>query len=538
MAWNFLDLYHRAFKSFKTELSYGDQDNKLRQEICNTVESVERLSATRFTCEIKTDWIEAIEQGLPFVEKAILENRQFILQQGETQMIEKARRVSKASVEHLSRHSELITREPAPGADLIPDKIYIVENDSNYAIYENRFLYMLLCELSAFIDIKCAKILEYWDKYTAKLMLKKKVELGKRKIDFLLDMTEESRSNRDDMDEETRLIMERIAEIGRQVGFLLQTSLMKDVSHAPKIKPPVTRTNILKMDQNFKAAVALYDFISSYVGDGFTLSEFHEDMENFVESIQEDFAELVTTASYLTRRYGAGQNDELEFRYQEENKRRRDEEDRRYREMLAQTRTKWQSGKISAEEYVSELEKRNRSLENDRNELSKTQAELYECSENLRNTIKQRNSLEKVTEDLQNQIVAIKQAMEDQASAFRIELRNQKIRYETELAEQKEHYEAELAELNEKYDALMQDFLVADAQVHTLRHELKLPDADLSTKEMLRELERERKAFEKLSRLQWKKAKKNIRKKEFAALKKKKTNTEVTQEDGNDTPNQ
>ena len=103
MTWNILDLYHRAFKSFKSELAGGDQENKLRREICRTALSVEHLRAVRFTCDIKTDWIDEIEKGLPFIEKAILENRQFILQQGETLLIEKAKRVSRASVEHLSQ---------------------------------------------------------------------------------------------------------------------------------------------------------------------------------------------------------------------------------------------------------------------------------------------------------------------------------------------------------------------------------------------------------------------------------------------------
>lgn len=508
MTWNILDLYHRAFKSFKSELAGGDQENKLRREICRTALSVEHLRAVRFTCDIKTDWIDEIEKGLPFIEKAILENRQFILQQGETLLIEKAKRVSRASVEHLSKHSEMITREPAPGADLVPDKIYVVENDSNFAVYENRFLYMLLCELVEFIDIRCAKILAFWDKYTAELTLKKDVEIGKRKLGFSLEMNEESQSEQSEMDPKSREIMERLADLGRQAAYLLQTPLMKDVSHAPRLKPPVTRTNVLKMDQNFKSAVALYDYLCAYEGDGFEITEHREEIDSFSDRVQEDFAELVATASYLTYRYGSRQQDVLDRRYEEENERRRDEEDRKYRELLASIRQKWQDGQMTAEEYVSALEKRNESLEADRNKLRATQNELHQCNETLRKTIKERDALEKAIAKLENDIVALKQALIDQEAGFRIELR-----------EQKDQFDLRLAELQSQYDELMERLLATDAQVHALRHQFNLPDGDYSGKEMLAELEREQKAFDKMFRAQWKKAKKTIRKKTFEALK-------------------
>jgi len=508
MAWNFLDLYHRAFRAFRGEVACGKQENKLAREICRTPSSVEHLRAIHFSCEIKTDWIEAIERGLPFVEKAILENRQFILQQGETQLIEKAKRVSRASVEHLSKHSELITREPAPGADLVPDKIYVVENDSNFAVYENRFLYMLLCDLSEFIDLRCAKILEYWDKYTAELTLKKKVEIGKQKLDFVLSFTEESRGDKSEMDAEAKAAMDRVAELGRTVSFLLQTGLMKEMAHAPRLKPPVARTNVLKMDQNFKAAVELYDFLCAYEGDGFRMTEHHEDTDRFADTMQEEFAELVTTSSYLTWRYGSGQSEELDRRFELENERRRDEEDREYRKLLAETKAKWQSGEVTAEEYVQALEKRNEALENDRNELRITQNELHLCNESLRGMTKLRDSLAEKIERLEANIVALKQEMADQASAFRSELRAQK-----------EKYEAELAALREEYEALTERMLATEAQVHALRHEHGLPDGDYSSREMLGELERERKAFDKMFNAQWKKAKKNIRKQAFSKAK-------------------
>ena len=90
------------------------------------------------------------------------ESRQFILRQGQTVPVEKVKRVSRASVEHLSRHSELITKVPEPGGDLRPDKLHMTENVGTFAVYENRFLYMLFYPLlrkKFFSDLRHLKYL-------------------------------------------------------------------------------------------------------------------------------------------------------------------------------------------------------------------------------------------------------------------------------------------------------------------------------------------------------------------------------------------
>ena len=152
------------------------------------------------------------------------------------------------------------------------------------------------------------------------------------------------------------------------------------------------------------------------------------------------------------------------------------------------------------------LEERNESLESDRNTLRVTQVELHTCYDSLRQMTLLRDDLAHATEALKEKIVAAKQELAEQASSFKIQLR-----------EQKEAYEKEIAELQEQYDQLMEQLRVADAQVHALRHEYGLPDGDYSEREMIRELERERKAFDKMFRAHWGVAKKKIRKQAFAA---------------------
>ena len=507
MAYNQLDIHHRAFKAYKKELKRGENDNKLRKAIHCAPLSTEQLSSVRFKCEIKTDWIEYVEANLGYVENAILENRQFILQQGETMLIEKAKRVSKASVEHLAQHSELITHVPEPDEELIPDKIYVVENDSNFAVYENRFLYMLLLTLSDFVDLRYAKIVDMWNKIHSELNIKKNISLGKRKMEFSLFFKEDSRDNPDTLyDGEAVACIERIRNIQRNVAGLLQTPLMKEVSHAPLIKLPITRTNVLKMDTNFKMAVELFDYINSYGHDGYTVQEIKEDIDHFSENMADDFAELISTSSYLCYRYGAKFNSIMEQRFDAENTHMREEEDKRLRQLLHTMREKLNQGKISDKEYLLALEKRNLSLENDREKINEIENENSEYRQKLIFLNESKDSLVKSNEQLEEEIRTQKAITREQAAI-----------HQSEMKKQKRLYEEEIAELRTKYEEICELQLTTMAQLRGIRYQqgLMTPDDDYSSKELLLQLEKERAAFDKMFASQWKKAKKTIRKRAF-----------------------
>ena len=137
---NLINLYYRAFKALRKETEKERNSKKNRRFIAKATQESEFFNATRVDCRIEEDWIKNIEEGLIYVEKAIREERQFIRTQGEVVPIEKVKKVSKTSIEHLSRHSDFITRVPKnKNENLIPDKLYIVEKLTDYLVYENRF---------------------------------------------------------------------------------------------------------------------------------------------------------------------------------------------------------------------------------------------------------------------------------------------------------------------------------------------------------------------------------------------------------------
>ena len=268
-----LDIYYRALKQLREKTATHDKCRRFTESVKRAPNGQDALCAHRTVCHIEEDWVEFIETHLPYVERAIKEERQFIRREGETVDIGKAKKVSRDSVEHLARHSEMITHLPEEGEMLIPDKIYITENTSNYTVYENRFLYLLLTFMSDFVEMRYSKIAELGNTYHATLDTQKTVTMGKRTVQMELHFCEQAKSDPYALTEEGKSSMlERVEAIRVIINMLLMTPLMKEVAKAPLISPPITRTNVLRMDNNFKYAVELYDYLVAYEGDGYTSS--------------------------------------------------------------------------------------------------------------------------------------------------------------------------------------------------------------------------------------------------------------------------
>ncbi|MBR2337349.1 MAG: hypothetical protein IKA61_05360 [Clostridia bacterium] len=381
---NYLDTLYRAFLEYRKETKDNNALKKQRKSIIRANEAEDKIEITQTKCIIESDWIEAIEQGLDYVDKAIREERQFIRSNGEVVPIEKAKNVGKESVEHLARHSQYLTKEPEEGGDIIPDQIYTVERLTDYAVYENRFLYMLLCYLRDFIALRYNKILDLTNTYSGNMTMNKLILSDKSRINYSVTLKEE---RKDDeylkTHNESKDIISRIDLIYKIVMRFLATPLMDEVSKAPMLRPPITKTNVLKMNNNFKHAVALYEFVTSYNKDGFTIEKSVKTIHPFSEELADEMSESVILSSFLTYYHGLGIKDYLKENYEEENRVRREIEAKKKDELIKrlQRQVKEQGG--DPYEYILELEDRMRFLREDCEEFARVRADLaVKVSEN------------------------------------------------------------------------------------------------------------------------------------------------------------
>ena len=295
------DLYYRAFREYREFTARERENQNQRRSIAASGAEFDRLETVKNICVIDEEWVKEIEKGLVFVEKAIREERQFIRNDGEVVPIEKAKSTSRASVIHLARHSDYITHLPDdPEDDLIPDKIFLLEKNSDFAVYENRFLYMLLVYTRDFIKVRLDKIREARNTCHIDMHIQKDVKFGSRHIVYETTLTEDRRDKAvSSWDKKDLEIYDRIEMAEHWVQALLGTPLMDQVSKVAMIKPPITKTNVLKMNHNFKMAVALYEYLSSYLGDGYDMQEVRRSFTPLSAEAADEISETVLLTSFL-----------------------------------------------------------------------------------------------------------------------------------------------------------------------------------------------------------------------------------------------
>ena len=439
------DQYYRGLVAY-TNATINEKDiTKLNNVVKQTDLDNDVLETKRLVCTIDEDWVKNIEEGLVYVEKAVREERQFIRTEGEVVPIERAKHTSKTTVEHLARHSNFITHLPEKeGDDLVPDKLYIVEKESDYAVYENRFLYMMLTYLRDFIAIRLSKIRDMMTTYRARFAINKKIDMARRQINVKIDLSDQIKDDPILLEKYSSIkIIDRIEMQYHLVLALLATPLMEQVSKAPMIKPPITKTNTLKMNTNFKTSLALYDYISAYSTDGYSFEEEVVKLNPFNDETSEDYAKIVALNAFLTYKNSNGLSKELKNNYLDYEKELKEQEKQQRIEQLKRLKRHLNESGKTMEEYLVILEAQNRSLEKELSTLDSARKTIEELKLSLK-------EIEKEKKDLENECASIKDELEKKNAEIAL-LKEAKARelYILDLEHKKEIEKIKLSHLKE-----------------------------------------------------------------------------------------
>lgn len=449
---NKIDVYHRAFKSYRKE-------TKERKDCLTDLALIKEaqakndiLEATKYLCIVDEEWVQRIEAGLVFVEKALAEERQFIRSDGEIVPIEKVKKISRSSVEHLARHSNMITHVPEEGNDLVPDKIYMVEKLSDYAVYENRFLFMLLSYLHEFIMYRLEKIEKISATYDSLLEINKDVSFNNQKIKYEVKITDHRENNPYSIkDEKSASIVQRIRDCDQIINAMLNTDLMVQVAKSPMIKPPITKTNVLKMNNNFKNALALYDYVASYSGLGFETEEVKRVFHPLNDFNASEIAEALNLTSFISYKIGNEIEDVLNTAYEEEEERRRQQEAQRMVDRINRIKKRARENGQTLEEYMLLLEDRNKMLEKDSQELILARNKVFELNEKIDELNQEKIELNHQIADLHLEVAEKVKEIDRLNQKYIDDMKAIKLQHEEDIKNLNKEHADKVAEIHNSY---------------------------------------------------------------------------------------
>ena len=328
--------YYRSYKYMQDMLKSDFTHNYIEEALKDGDEGKDSIFGKTNEKVIDMDWVIAIEETLPYIQKAIEEQRRFIKQAENVVRIKKAK------------------------------KILTVEREEGFAIYENRVLLTLIHKALMFVDDKYSKMKDVPNDSYNNITMNRHLELNQQKLDFSVNyVNEDHESLAEDLDVEdieSLSDFDRIRRIRQGLNECLATPLMKEIAKEPQVKPPLTQTNLLKENPNFKKAVELWSFLDTYKKQGFELvgEEYNgkmtdENKEDVYLAMEfQHFMMSITTNPALRKM--------LQEKYEEENALAKEESDRpeKVKEMVLEAQTeavhKEEIEKLTAE--ITELKQK------------------------------------------------------------------------------------------------------------------------------------------------------------------------------------
>lgn len=434
--------YYRSYKYMQDMLKSDFTHNYIEEALKDGDEGKDSILGKTNEKVIDMDWVIAIEETLPYIQKAIEEQRRFIKQAENVVRIKKAK------------------------------KILTVEREEGFAIYENRVLLTLIHKALMFVDDKYSKMKDVPNDSYNNITMNRHLELNQQKLDFSVNYVNENHEslaeNLDVEDIESLSDFDRIRRIRQGLNECLATPLMKEIAKEPQVKPPLTQTNLLKENPNFKKAVELWNFLDTYKKQGFELvgEEYNgkmtdENKEDVYLAMEfQHFMMSITTNPALRKM--------LQEKYEEENALAKEEADRpeKVKGMVLEAQTeavhKEEIEKLTAEitELKQKIAEQKQKLEEQAN-IIKTQEGKIAALENEREShakqVEQMNAdfAEKTRiaeENFANQLSAKQKEFDDAQTAHNEYVTKLNTDNANKIAELNTNHSNEVAQLKSDYE--------------------------------------------------------------------------------------
>lgn len=219
---------------------------------------------------LDSKWIDEIEAGIFHIEKIVKEPKTFIKDEEYIIDVERAKKTSSRTIRHLASHTRNIAN--VENDEVKPKRVLTIENEEDLGIYENRFIAALIERLQIFVEKRYKDINDKMTRHeVTSLTMDSEFAYGKTDIKYNLSLvmkqppieTDEQRTNLENID--------RIDNLRKRLRIMTNTEFYKMLSRLKPVRPPIAKTNILKMNVDYNSAYKLWLYISSYTLLGYSV---------------------------------------------------------------------------------------------------------------------------------------------------------------------------------------------------------------------------------------------------------------------------
>jgi len=215
------------------------------------------------------DWVNEIEFSCPYIDNIVRNPKVALIKEEEVVKIEKARKITVASVKDLSKHTHFIEKIDRTTNEVRPSKILIEHHEETFNTYENRFIYTLIDNLLKFIMRKEVALENFKTKNDKVLEYAASTNNGYEKVNVELKISSKEMpkgSKENDFQKELDDLKKRVKKMKDYIASWKRSEMLKSLekAHVAFVVSPIKKTNMILKNPNFQIAMKLWDFLQTY----------------------------------------------------------------------------------------------------------------------------------------------------------------------------------------------------------------------------------------------------------------------------------
>lgn len=261
------------------------------KEFIEKTESTLRVETERKETTLDTEWLDIIEETIPYIDNIFRSPNRFIVNEEEVVKVEQAKKITIETIKHLSKNTNFIqTIDPETG-DVTPSKLLNVRKEESYDTYENRLIYTLIQNTKMFIKRKKEELLtqiptdnnEKTSKNNKTLEYNATSKIKEEKVNIRLNLNSNLDFSGDTSKERINKIFNRIEEIEKKIQIVSDAEPYQviDKQHISLVREPIRKTNVVLKNVNFQYAMKLWSYLRDNYNGGFAEEE---EIKNYTDN--------------------------------------------------------------------------------------------------------------------------------------------------------------------------------------------------------------------------------------------------------------
>ena len=246
-------------------------------------------------------WIKRIEECIPDLNEIVSNPKRTIQTLSEVVEVEKAKKTTRESVQHLASHTQYVKSIDDEG-NVTPSKILNVYNDDFFAIYENKFIATLIRRLFLFVEKRYQYIITQATLRDVELLyFKNKTNIDGSEI-VIETKIRYSKPALDNAADKLKDYLRRIEDVRKYLRFFSGSEFMRILHRERDVRNPILQTNIIRKNPKYRNCYHLWQFLNNYMESGVELKV----EEKYSRLNEEQLAEInkVLTINFLALKGG------------------------------------------------------------------------------------------------------------------------------------------------------------------------------------------------------------------------------------------